>query len=104
MWSDLLNDPLDFFTKKRYVFNANVARFITVNPGYNARLDLVALDTLSLKSNWYILAELNNIINPFDEIKNGLQLNIIANSDINEFLRTINEVYVEEVVTLNDSE
>jgi hypothetical protein len=102
MWSSLLNDPLDFFTKKRYTFTQPVSGFATVNSSTRFRLDLIALDNSQAKENWWIYAEANNLIWPFDEVELDTILNLPYVSNVSGYEDMLAE-YTEQVITLLES-
>lgn len=95
-WSDLLNNN-DIFSKKSYIFNTNIKQKIKLESNYNGRLDLVALDNYTDKQYWWILAEINNIIFPFDEIVYGTELTITPISAIISFKKVIKNAEVETI-------
>jgi len=85
MWSDLLNDSTDFFSKKRYKFTTRSFQEIIITDKYAGRLDLLARDFLGSKEYAWIIAEVNNIIDPFADVYVGVALKIPAVSDISTF-------------------
>lgn len=97
-WSRFLNDENDIFTKKRCIWDFTPRKQYTVSGMYVSRIDLIARDTLAQKTQWWILAEANNIIFPFDELTYGKSLNLLAVSEpeiYSQLLRKAAKVTVE---------
>lgn len=58
----------------------------TVENFYEGRLDLIASVFYNEPRYWWIIAQYNNILDPFSEVKAGLELNIPSASRISTML------------------
>jgi len=89
-WAVLLNDG-DFFKKKRYSYRKEGYSEITVASDEQGRLDLIAQRNLGDKEYWWIIAEVNNLMDPINEVVPGMIIKIPYVSDIAELNTTLDD-------------
>jgi len=95
-WSELLNNG-DFFDKKRYHFRKQGSSEIVMAANEIDRLDIIAKRGLGSKEYSWMIAEINNIMDPINEVTQGKVLKIPFVSDISEISNTL-----DNAITVNN--
>lgn len=68
-----VGDKLEWWNRTNYTLTGTESVF-TITDKYQGRLDLIAYDLYQDSSMWWIIAMLNNILDPFTEIVVGREL------------------------------
>lgn len=90
-WGALLQDTSDFFSKKRLILRFATPEKTQLSSKFSARLDLVAQAYYQDKALWWVLAEANNMIYPFEETTADATIILPSASAIETYSQQLDE-------------